>query len=109
MRTESVLDRLCRRRHDEAENRHGHGPRGQAQELVGGQAGNHPVLLVDGVVAGVRHQRRSGRRTTITVEPLKPLTARQGREPAEQAERVGEVLEAKPESVVGKVTVGAHA
>ncbi|MFE9941360.1 winged helix DNA-binding domain-containing protein [Streptomyces hirsutus] len=84
---------------------------GEAYEraLAGGQAGNYPALLVDGVVAGVWHQRRSGRRTTITVEPLKPLTARQGRELAEQAERVGEVLEAKPELVVGKVTVGAHA
>jgi hypothetical protein len=30
--------------------------------LTGGQAGNVPVLLVDGVVAGVWHQRRSGRR-----------------------------------------------
>ncbi|NEE50665.1 winged helix DNA-binding domain-containing protein, partial [Streptomyces sp. SID8455] len=30
--------------------------------LAGGQAGNYPVLLVDGTVAGVWHQRRSGRR-----------------------------------------------
>ena len=31
--------------------------------LAGGQAGNYPVLLVDGVVGGVWHQRRSGRRS----------------------------------------------
>ncbi|MGA5359127.1 winged helix DNA-binding domain-containing protein [Streptomyces purpurascens] len=77
--------------------------------LAGGQAGNYPVLLVDGVAAGVWHQRRRGRRTTVTVEPLGRLTARQERELGEQAERVGEVLEATAELVVGKVTVGPHA
>ncbi|GAA2529239.1 winged helix DNA-binding domain-containing protein [Streptomyces levis] len=77
--------------------------------LAGGQAGNHPVLLVDGVVAGVWHQRRRGRRTTVTVEPLVRLTARQRRELGEQAERVGEVLEATAELVLGKVEVGPHA
>ncbi|MFF8398202.1 winged helix DNA-binding domain-containing protein [Streptomyces sp. NPDC016172] len=77
--------------------------------LGGGQAGNYPVLLVDGVVAGVWHQRRQGRRTTVTVEPLVRLTARQRRELDEQVERVGEVLEATPELVVGEVTVGPHA
>ena len=40
-----------------------------------GQAGNYPVTLVDGVVGGVWHQKRTGRRLTITVEPLTPLTA----------------------------------
>ncbi|MFG3716781.1 winged helix DNA-binding domain-containing protein [Streptomyces massasporeus] len=77
--------------------------------LGGGQAGNYPVLLVDGVVAGVWHQRRRGRRTTVTVEPLVRLTARQERELGEQVERLGEVLEAVPDLVVGKVTVGPHA
>ncbi|GAA5208668.1 winged helix DNA-binding domain-containing protein [Streptomyces thinghirensis] len=77
--------------------------------LAGGQAGNFPVLLVDGVAAGVWHQRRRGRRTTVTVEPLGRLTSRQRRELAAQAARVGEVLEAEAELVVGEVTVGAHA
>ncbi|TLS45106.1 winged helix DNA-binding domain-containing protein [Streptomyces montanus] len=74
-----------------------------------GQAGNYPVLLVDGVVAGVWHQRRQGKRTTVTVEPLGRLTGVQRRELAEQVDRVGEVLEATPQLVVGKVTVGGHA
>lgn len=84
---------------------------GRAYEraLAGGQAGNFPVLLVDGVVAGVWHQRRSGRRLTVTVEPLDALSARQERELAGQVERVGEVLEGVAELVVGRVTVGAHA
>ena len=77
--------------------------------LARGQAGNHPLLLVDGVVAGVWHQRRRGRRTTVTVEPLGRLTGRQERELGEQAERVGEVLEARAELAIGKVTVGPHA
>ncbi|WP_328950254.1 winged helix DNA-binding domain-containing protein [Streptomyces sp. NBC_00184] len=77
--------------------------------LAGGQAGNFPVLLVDGTVAGVWHQRRSGRRITVTVEPLTPLTAGQLRELEQQVARVGEVMEGKPELTVGKVTVGGHA
>ncbi|MFF7165047.1 winged helix DNA-binding domain-containing protein [Streptomyces sp. NPDC008086] len=78
--------------------------------LAGGQAGNFPVLLVDGAVAGVWHQRRQGRRTTVTVELIgRRLTARQERELGEQVERVGEVLEARAELVVGKVAVGPHA
>ncbi|MDX3777167.1 winged helix DNA-binding domain-containing protein [Streptomyces europaeiscabiei] len=77
--------------------------------LARGQAGNHPLLLVDGVVAGVWHQRRRGRRTTVTVEPLGRLTARQERELAERVERVGEVLQARAELAIGKVTVGPHA
>lgn len=79
--------------------------------LARGQAGNFPVLLMDGVVAGVWHQRRRGRRTTITVELIgrRRLTGRQERELGEQVERVGAVLEATAELVVGEVTVGPHA
>ncbi|MFE0812229.1 winged helix DNA-binding domain-containing protein [Streptomyces sp. NPDC058794] len=79
--------------------------------LAGGQAGNYPVLLVDGVAAGVWHQRRRGRRTTVTVEPLgrRRLTAARQRELEARVERVGEVLEARAELVVGEVTTGPHA
>lgn len=74
-----------------------------------GQAGNYPVLLVDGTVAGVWHQRRSGKKLHVTVEPLAELTATQrGRLDAEVA-RVGAVLEGRPELTVGTVTAGAHA
>ena len=74
-----------------------------------GQAGNYPVLLVDGVVGGVWHQRRSGRKLAITVEPLRELTARQRRQLDHEVELVGAVLEAKPTLTVGTVTVGPHA
>ncbi|GLW07071.1 hypothetical protein Misp01_22010 [Microtetraspora sp. NBRC 13810] len=80
---------------------------GRAAERV--LKGNFQALLVDGVVAGLWHQRRSGRRTDITVEPLVPLTAAQRAELDEQAERVGEIMEAKPRLTIGTVTVGSHA
>jgi hypothetical protein len=74
-----------------------------------GQAGNYPVLLVDGVVSGVWHQRRSGRKLAITVEPLVELTARQRRQLDEEAALVGAVMEATATLTVGSVTVGPHA
>ena len=67
------------------------------------------MLLVDGVVAGVWHQRRSGRKLDITVEPLEPLTPAQRRELDEQVERVGVILEGTPQLTIGTVTVGSHA
>ena len=74
-----------------------------------GQAGNYPVLLVDGVVGGVWHQRRSGRRLVITVEPIAALSTRQRRQLDDEVALVGAVMEAEPTLVVGEVTVGAHA
>jgi hypothetical protein len=74
-----------------------------------GQAGNYPVLLVDGVVAGVWHQRRSGRRMAVTVEPLEPLAGPLRAELDEEVTRVGEVMEASPALTVGPVSVGPHA
>lgn len=77
--------------------------------LAGSQAGNFPVLLVNGVVTGVWHQKKTGGKVAITVEPLRSLTARQRRELDEQVERIGFILEARPTLAVGPVAVGAHA
>lgn len=74
-----------------------------------GQAGNFPVLLLDGTVAGVWHQRRSGRRLAVTVEPLEPLRGPRRRELDQQVERIGEFLGCQPELTIGTVTAGAHA
>ena len=84
---------------------------GRASEraLAGAQAGNYPVLLLDGVVGGVWHQKRSGRRVTITVEPLGRLTKAQRAGLAVEVERVGAILQAQPDLSVGPVTVGPHA
>jgi len=77
--------------------------------LSNGQAGNFPVLLIDGTVAGVWHLRRSGRKLDITVEPLVELSAAQHNELEGQVERIGEILEGQPRLTIGTVTVGAHA
>ena len=74
-----------------------------------GQAGNYPVLLVDGVVGGVWHQRRSGRRLAVTVEPLRELTAAQLRQLGDEVDLVSAVMEAAATLAVGTVTAGAHA
>lgn len=77
--------------------------------LARGQAGNFPVLLVDGIVAGVWHQKRSGSKIQVTVEPLIALSATRKRLLEEQVERVGEILEGTPTLTIGKVAAGPHA
>ncbi|MET0233415.1 MAG: winged helix DNA-binding domain-containing protein [Kibdelosporangium sp.] len=80
---------------------------GKAKDRV--LTGNFQNLVIDGVVTGLWHQRKSGRRVDITVEPLRKLTRRQRAQLDEQAERVGEIVEAKPAVTIGVVTVGGHA
>ncbi|MFI0794367.1 winged helix DNA-binding domain-containing protein [Micromonospora rubida] len=84
------------------------GPAAQ-RALSGGQAGNFPVLLIDGVVAGIWHLRRSGRKLNITVEPLAALTVAERQELDDQAKRVGEILEGEPLLTIGTVSIGGHA
>ena len=66
-------------------------------------------MLVDGVVGGVWHQRRSGKRLTITVEALEPLSAAHRRELEAEVALVGSVMEADATLVIGEVRVGPHA
>jgi hypothetical protein len=84
---------------------------GRAAEraLAGGQAGNYPILLIDGRVGGVWHQRRSGRNIAITVEPLEELSSAQRRALDEQVARTGAILEGTPRLTIGPVSVGPHA
>jgi hypothetical protein len=84
---------------------------GRAAEraLARTQAGNFPVLLVDGVVGGVWHQRRSGRRVVVTVEPLATLTKSRRAALDDEVARLGTILGASAELVIGAVTVGPHA
>jgi Winged helix DNA-binding domain len=81
----------------------------QRARAPSGQAGNYPVLIIDGVVAGVWHQRRSGKWIEVTVEPLSRLTARHQRALEIQAVRVGEILEAESRLTIGIVRAGPHA
>jgi hypothetical protein len=90
---------------------------GRAAEraLNRGQAGNRPVLLVDGVVDGIWHLKRAGRRATLTVEafttPNRASAALTALAAAieEQAARVGEILGVTAELVLGEVEAGPHA
>ena len=77
--------------------------------LARGQAGNYPVLLVDGVVRGVWHPKRSGSRVHVTVETWADLTGRRVRALEEQVARVGEILEGQADLTLGPVSVGPHA
>jgi hypothetical protein len=84
---------------------------GRAAEraLAGGQAGPVPQLLVDGVVAGVWHQRRAAKKLAITVEPFLDLRPSQRDELDTQVARLGEISGLPAELTIGTVTIGAHA
>jgi hypothetical protein len=77
--------------------------------LARSQAGNYPVLLLDGVVGGVWHQKRAGKKVAITVEPLGRLTKVQRAALEVEVERIGAIVEARPGLTVGLVSVGPHA
>lgn len=77
--------------------------------LSRGQAGNFPVVLVDGVVGGVWHLRRSGRAVEITAEPFGRLLPSQVDELAFQAQRIGEFLGSESRLTLGPVSAGGHA
>lgn len=77
--------------------------------LSNGQAGNFPVMILGGVVAGLWHHRRSGKYLDITVETFVPLSPVQRRELDAQVERIGEFLEGIPRLALGTVAVGPHA
>lgn len=76
--------------------------------LSRGQAGIYPLVLISGVVAGVWHHRRAGRRLDVTVELLTSLTSSQSGELEDQVQRVGEVLEAIPRAAIGTVFARSH-
>ncbi|NUR25079.1 MAG: winged helix DNA-binding domain-containing protein [Catenulispora sp.] len=84
---------------------------GRAAEraLNRGQAGNFPVLLVDGEAAGVWHLKKSGRKAAITVEALDPLGDDRLTELYAQVDRLGELLDVRTGLTLGEVTVGGHA
>lgn len=77
--------------------------------LTRGQAGNYPVVLVDGVVGGIWHQRRTGNKLALTVELLRDLAPSQRRALEDQVALVGAVMQARPTLTLGPVPVGPHA
>jgi len=75
-------------------------PRGTASQL--------PVLLVDGVVGGLWHRRRTGRKLEITVEPFGRLTAAQRRAVEAGADRIGAILQTAVTLAFGPVPARPH-
>ncbi|MGW6200129.1 winged helix DNA-binding domain-containing protein [Kribbella sp. NPDC055110] len=78
-----------------------------------GQAGNYPLLLVDGIVAGVWHHNKAGRKLHVTVEALTPLNRRRRKLLDAEVDRLAAILggapDCAPSLTLGDVTVGAHA
>ncbi|RII11825.1 hypothetical protein DSC45_28335 [Streptomyces sp. YIM 130001] len=83
---------------------------GQAAEraLSTGQAGTTQVVTVGGEVAGIWHQKRSGRKVALTVELFGRSTKKRRAEAEAQAERIGQILEAVPTLTFGPVDSGKH-
>jgi hypothetical protein len=71
--------------------------------LTRGSIGNLPLILVDGVVAGIWQQRQKGGRLEVQVEPFQPLSPNQYQHLEAAVARIGEIVAA--ESVA--LTVGA--
>lgn len=71
--------------------------------------GNYQVLLVDGVVAGLWHQKRSGRRLAVTVGPFTRMTRAERRDLDTQVTRIATIQDATSTLTIGEVTVGGHA
>jgi len=74
----------------------------------GGSAGNFPVILLDGSVVGVWHQRKSGRKIHLTIEPLQPLSHSQREQVHDQAERIAAIVGAEATVAFDSVTVMMH-
>lgn len=83
--------------------------RAAVRALDHGQAGTYPVLLVDGVAAGVWHQKAGRRTTAITVEALDEPGPALRAAIEEQAARVAAVQGLTAEVTFGAITVGGHA
>ena len=77
--------------------------------LARGQAGNYPLLLIDGIVAGVWHQKKSGRKVHVTVEALTSLSRARQRRLEDEVDRLAGTLACTPSLTLGDVAVGPHA
>ncbi len=79
-----------------------------ARVLPHGQAGPVPVLVVDGVVAGVWQRGPAGKRVAICVEPFAPLTAGQQAELEQEVQHIGAILGSEALLTLGPITVRPH-
>jgi hypothetical protein len=82
---------------------------GRAAEraLAGGQAGTVPVLLVDGVVTGLWHHRKSAMKLAITIEPFAHLRPSQREELDAQVARLGEIWDVPAEVTLSQASASS--
>ncbi len=73
-----------------------------------GTIGNLPLLVIDGVVAGLWQQRRIGRRLEIGVEAFRPLSPQQLEQLEAAVARVGAIVEAEGTLALGPVEARPH-
>jgi hypothetical protein len=77
--------------------------------LTRGSIGNLPLVVLDGVVAGLWQQRQQGRRLEVRVEPFQSFSAGQQRELQAAIERLGKIVEAEQVSLtLGAVEARPH-
>jgi hypothetical protein len=76
--------------------------------LARGSIGNLPVVLIDGMVAGLWQQRLRGGRLEVRVEAFQPLSARQQQELEAAVARVGVIVEAQAVLTLGAVAARPH-
>ena len=76
--------------------------------LTHGGIGNLPLVVVDGVVAGLWQKLWTGRRLEIRVETFQPLSAHQHKELEAAVTRVGEIMEAQSVLSLGTVDARPH-
>jgi hypothetical protein len=63
-------------------------------------------VLIDGVLGGLWHHRRSGRRVAITAELFRPLTTGPRGQLESHAERIADFLRAEPARSSGRCDHG---
>jgi ribosome modulation factor len=77
-------------------------------ERAAGGTGRFPVLLVDGLVAGVWERRQRGRRVEIRVEAFRRLSRQLSAQLRREAARIGAFDGMEAELTTGPVEVRAH-
>ena len=70
--------------------------------------GPMPVLLVDGVIAGIWESKRSGTRIAITVQPFVALDAKRRAGVERAAKRIGEIIGLESAVAIGAVSTRPH-
>ncbi len=84
-------------------------PADQAKRvLTYGGIGKLPVMVVDGVVAGLWQKLQTGKRLEIRVEPFEPLAAQQHQELESAVARIGEILGVQSTLTLAPVNARPH-